>query len=267
MRPILRWAGAKTQILTKLASYYQDPKYKYIEPFCGSACLFLRLNPKRAVLGDMNSDLIGTYETVRSNPSDVHQAMQGWGLDAETYYKVRAGEGVHTDPISKAARFLYLNRLCFNGIYRTNLSGKFNVPWGATKFRAMLSLEELVSFSEALKGVKLVSGDFAMCLQRVSAKTFVYLDPPYRVTSKRTFREYLPAGFAVDDLHRLRTAIIRIHESGAKFVLSYADSAEARTLGDGFQTVSTPVRRLVAGSASSRTRVEELLISNIEISQ
>jgi DNA adenine methylase len=263
-RPILRWAGSKAQILDRLAQFWLHDEALYIEPFCGSAALFLKLSPKKAILGDLNLDLIETYRVIRLHPERVFRAISKWPKTPDHYYNVRKLNSRALSRVQRAARFIYLNRLCFNGLYRTNLKGEFNVPWGADGAGQFPSAEQFKLFSDSLRTARLVHADFQRTLAYARSGSFVYMDPPYRVSKTRTFKEYMPSGFGSTDLERLRLSLEDLHARGALFLLSYADSEEAAVLASGFETTRLPVKRFIAGSASKRMSVDEVLITNIK---
>lgn len=262
---ILRWAGSKRQILPRLASYWCDRYERYIEPYCGSASLYAYVRPQNAILSDLNPDLIKTLKAIRDIPVDVAESLRQWNPDETTYYNVRRLEAKDLGQNDQAARFIFLNRLCFNGLYRTNLAGSFNVPWGGLKSGRLPTIDQIQGFSNLLRDADIRCCDFEDTVGNVRAGDFVYLDPPYRVTRKRVFREYMPSGFGRDDLVRLRNSLERIDKVGASFVLSYADSEEARSLAEGYRWKTVSVRRQIAGGANHRARAMELIISNEEV--
>ena len=262
-KPLLRWAGSKQQLVGELAQYWADTNGRYVEPFAGSARLFFRLEPKAALLGDINAELVATYCEVRDHPEDVHASLSRLRNDADKYYELR---GLDPETLSKpvrAARFIYLNRYCFNGLYRTNQSGKFNVPYGGRKCGQLPPLSTLEETSDLLKCATIVCFDFATTLEDAKQDDFVYLDPPFSVAEKRVFREYDSAGFGNADIARLRKSIEALEEAGVGFVLSYDDSKEGQVLADGFQSTRVSTRRNIAGFSGSRRRATELLISNV----
>ena len=261
-RPLLRWAGSKRQLVPQLASYWRTDNARYIEPFAGSACLFFHLEPPTAMLGDINRELIETYQVVQSQPQDLFQALNRWTNQADEYYRVRAMDLTILDQIQRAARFIYLNRFCFNGLYRTNRSGRFNVPYGGYKSGSLPSLQQLFKASELLDRTELLAEDFALTIKHVRAGDFVYLDPPFSVTGQRIFKEYGRTTFAESDLARLRQALVELDDLGATFLLSYADSPEATMLAEGFTTKRITARRNIAGFTGSRRTFGELLITN-----
>ena len=233
-----------------------------MEPFAGSASLFFAIGPRRAILGDLNRDLISTYSTIEADPQGVATALTGWKTDEDTYYRVRDEAGDLEDPVERAARFVYLNRLCFNGLYRTNRDGHFNVPYGARGAGRLPDAAVLEAVSRCLRGVTLVAKDFSEVLGMASQGDLVYMDPPYRVTSRRVFREYQAGEFSSADLNRLRSWLEKLDNQGIDFVVSYADSKEGRSLGEGFNSKRVRVRRNIAGFAKHRRLAYELMISN-----
>jgi DNA adenine methylase len=217
-------------------------------------------------LGDNNSELINVYRMLRKDPTRIHRRLVGIPRDGRSYYRWRSKDPKKLDAETKALRFVYLNHNCFNGIYRTNNAGQFNVPFG-TKLATYLSRDEFVGCSEALANVKLVAGDFEATLANVAPGDFVYLDPPYAVTSRRLFREYGKKSFGTDDVERLSAELQRIHRIGAHFVVSYADCREARALADNWNSQKFLVQRHIAGFSDHRTRSFEWLIYNMPTPQ
>ena len=262
-KPLLRWAGSKQQLVGELASYWNGSKGRYVEPFAGSARLFFRLEPEKALLGDINTDLIATYCEVRDDPENVHSSLSSLPNDSGKYYELRAADPEQLTRTERAARFIYLNRYCFNGLYRTNQSGKFNVPYGGQKSGQIPSLSALKNTSDMLKRATIVCSDFVRTLEEAKQDDFVYLDPPFSVAEKRVFREYDSADFGVEDIARLRKCIEDLDAAGIEFVLSYDDSTEGRTLAEGFTSRRVTTRRNIAGFSGSRRTATELLISNV----
>jgi DNA adenine methylase len=261
-RSFLRWAGSKRKLVPRLEKFWDNSFTRYVEPFAGSACLFFSIAPERAVLGDNNDELINVYKKLRAVPERMHRRLVHISRDRDTYYRWRAKEPSELDEETRALRFIYLNHNCFNGIYRTNVNGQFNVPFGS-KLATYLSRDEFLSCAEALANAELVSGDFQDTLSRVERGDFVYLDPPYAVTSRRVFRQYGKKPFHTDDVERLSIELQRIHKLGAHFVVSYADCREARTLAKDWNSQKVLVRRHIAGFSDHRTRSFEWMIYNL----
>jgi DNA adenine methylase len=185
MNAILRWAGSKRQLLTKLVAHWPGGNARYIEPFCGSACLFFAIRPTEAILGDLNHELIETYSVLRTEFDEVATELQQLKRSKSEYYRIRAQSPEALRPITRAARFLYLNRHCFNGIYRTNKAGVFNVPYGPQKRDTPIDEAALRDAAAELKKAVLIAGDFSATLKHVRQGDFVYLDPPYVVRERR----------------------------------------------------------------------------------
>lgn len=261
-KPFLRWAGSKRQIIPVLAEYWKTDYSRYIEPFAGSASLFFYLHPKKAVLGDLNHHLISTYRAVRDNPLSIARLLRSFEIGQRAYKEIRTSFNRESNGNRRAAQFIYLNRFCFNGLYRTNLDGAFNVPYGAHKSGSLPSTSELRSLSRLLQRCKLVRGDFENVLREAGSGDFIYMDPPFAVGARRVFREYHPETFADSDVGRLRKWLKILNRNGARFVVSYAQSKEAEILAEGFDVRKVFVRRNIAGFAGNRARALELLISN-----
>lgn len=259
--PFLRWAGSKRKQVTRLALFWSPNHKRYVEPFAGSACLFFEIAPKVAVLGDSNEELIEVYRVVRDEPERLYRRLCRIGRDPATYLRWRYLKPETLDRETRALRFLYLNRNCFNGIYRTNLRGEFNVPMG-TRLGEYFSRDDLLRCCRLLRSSTLVAGDFAKTLERVTAGDFVYLDPPYAVTSRRIFREYGKETFDTADIPRLSESLTEIVRRKADFLVSYADCAEARQLARKWFSVRLPIKRHIAGFAGCRKTAYEWLISN-----
>ncbi|MGH2361408.1 MAG: DNA adenine methylase [bacterium] len=261
--PFLRWAGSKRQHVPLLRQYWCAAQHKrYIEPFAGSAALFFAVAPPRAVLGDLNGELIQTYRALSRDPEAVYRKLTRFAKGEAAYYRFRAMR--RSDAKWLAARFIYLNRFCFNGLYRTNFRGEFNVPYGAPKNDRLPDLDHLAACAQLLSRARLVRADFRRPLAMVEPGDFVYMDPPYAVSRRRVFVEYGKEPFSTDDLIDLATWLEEIDRRGASFVLSYADSHEARSLFRGWENRRFAVRRNVAGFSGARRNHYELFVSNMK---
>ncbi len=264
LRPILRWAGSKRALLPRLREFWEPEKFKrYVEPFAGSASLFFSLAPKHGILNDINADLVEVYRQIRNNPGKLHAALELLPLGRTSYYQIRAILAEALSPAERAARFIFLNRYCFNGLYRTNLEGQFNVPFSATKTGRLPSFGELMTASELLRRAEIYCGDFEEILDRTNQGDFVYMDPPYAVESRRVFREYGPKHFRSDDLKRLANALRDLHRRKVVFVVSYALCREALAAFDGWCIQRALIQRNISGFAEHRRRAVELLVTNV----
>jgi DNA adenine methylase len=260
LKPMIRWAGSKRKLLPLLLRY-APAHTRYVEPFAGSACLFFALSPKSALLGDMNDELMQSYIAVRDMPSDVHAKLRKMPVTADYYYKLRAMDLTNAHPAERSARFLYLNRFCFNGVYRTNRQGHFNVPRGV-RTGSLPTKEELNCWSERLQRASFYVGDFEGCISDVGAGDFVYLDPPYSKSGVRNRGEYGYSAFSAVDLPRLRACIQEISDRGATFLLSYRYSRDITNAFPDWHRRTLNVRRHVSGFVAARANVKEVLFSN-----
>ncbi len=261
--PFLRWAGSKRLLLPHLKPFWTSRHKRYIEPFAGSACVFFAINPPKAILGDLNPELIATYREVKYRiPAVLTELRRLRPQNKKEYLRLRALETSTLGPSVRAARFIYLNRFCFNGIYRTNLAGKFNVPYSGDRCGALPENAIFADCSRRLRSARFIRGDFEKVLKHATRGDLVYMDPPYAVRAHRVFREYHPDAFTYDDITRLRRWMEQLDRKGIDFVVSYAESDEADILKKGFSYKAISVRRHIAGFAAHRRVSSELLITN-----
>lgn len=229
MKPLLRWAGGKRWAIPLLASgirsHLLETKGRYIEPFVGGGAMALHLSWPRMILGDAEEDLIHTYVALRDCPeevADVLEALSEIGTDKESYYLVR--ETPADDWVESAGRFIYLNKLCFNGIHRKNRSGQFNVPFGGN--RELPSRDRIFEISDALQGAELHAKDFSELISKAVEGDIVYADPPY----DESFGDYTKAGFSREDQRRLACSLRSAHQRGVAIITHNADTELVRDL-------------------------------------
>jgi len=228
----------------------------------GSASLFFALRPKNAILADINPDLVGTFLAVRDHPQAVANRLRRIPLGKRSFYSVRDSLHPDMDAIDAAASFIFLSRFCFNGLYRTNQAGRFNVPYGATGGMQLPTAAELRRVAGALSICTIKNSDFIEVLEETERGDFVYLDPPYAVGNRRVFKQYSSSSFGVEDLQRLAAGLRAIDRKGVAFVLSYALCSEAMRFFKCWETRRVYVQRNIAGFAEHRRRAGEVLISN-----
>jgi len=265
IKPFLRWAGSKKKLIPVLKNYWNDNFTRYVEPFVGSGCLFFEIQPKRAVLGDLNAELIETYKVIRREPEELAALLSKLPLGRDSYNSIRNDSTDALDHLGLAARFIYLNRYCFNGLFRTNNNGGFNVPYGGDRSGKLPSLEHLKAISKSLKKCSMIATDFEKILDRTRKGDFVYMDPPFAVGNRRVFKQYGPQNFGLEDLQRLSTALVSMDNKGVSFVVSYAYCREALELFKPWHNKKVFVQRNIAGFTKSRRRAAELIVSNISI--
>lgn len=259
--PFLKWAGGKRWLSNKIVELAQPLLGKYIEPFLGSGAVFFALRPTQAILSDANFELINAYQAIRSDPEKIAQLLRvHQRLHSKDYfYQMRSYKP--RCEFRMAARFIYLNRTCWNGLYRVNLSGKFNVPIG-TKSTVIMPTDDWPAMSDLLKSAKLVCGDFESSIEEAEKGDVVFADPPYTVKHNLNgFIKYNDALFSWGDQVRLRDTLLRARQRGARVIVTNAHHASIREL---YQKhfLLEPVARasVLAGSSAHRGRYEELLI-------
>jgi DNA adenine methylase len=231
----------------------------------GSAALFFAIEPAAAVLSDINSSLVETLCAVRDHPRAVCNRLHRLPQGKEAYYRIREEDATQLSSLDRAARFVYLNRFCFNGLYRTNLKGKFNVPYAASKTGQLPSQEVLFKAAKILSCAQITTNDFDETLKTVQPGDFVYMDPPYAVQNSKIFRQYGPDCFGTDDLARLASALPDIDSCGATFLVSYAMCQEALEAFDGWHIQRVQTQRSVAGFSRHRREAIEILVSNCKL--
>lgn len=261
-KSFLRWAGSKKKIVPILLNHMGSNFNKYLEPFVGSAQLFFASKPKHAILSDTNKSLIDCYQAVKVNPEKVYSNLSELPFGKDNYYLIRALDTKDWDLEKRAARFIYLNTYCFNGLYRTNKQGYFNVPYSETSSK-MLSYDQLILVSKNLQNASFLTGDFEQIIDNnCEDGDFVYLDPPYAIRNKDIFVQYGPETFGLSDISRLQSCIKRIDEKGAHFLLSYAYCDEALDIASKWNHKIISTVRNISGFAKHRKTENEILISN-----
>jgi DNA adenine methylase len=263
--PFLKWAGGKTTLLAELLRHVppRPTLHRYHEPFVGGGALFFAVAPRRAVLSDNNAELVHCYGQVRDDVHGVLDALARHVYEKAHYQNVRALNPLHLPPAARAARFIYLNKTCFNGLWRVNRAGRFNVPIGRYTNPRFHDPCALMAASQALKGVEILHAPFEAALVRAAAGDFVYLDPPYDpVSATSSFASYTAEGFTWDDQKRLARACIALNRRGARFLLSNSATERVRELYRGFEQRTVRAPRFINSKAGSRGRVAELLVFN-----
>lgn len=264
--PVLRWAGSKKGSLKKLTQIIPSKATRYVEVFAGSACLYFHLLPSKALISDNNSELMRFYRILAKSPNEIIELLNKIPREKDTYYAIRSNYFNEKEDCEWAAQFLYLNRNCFNGIYRTNLKGFFNVPFAGSRVAGYPSRENILNISSALSSCELKNDDFEdICINQIKKNDFVYLDPPYYVTTNRVFREYSSKPFSECDFNRLITTLREIDRRGAYFLLSYPNNPIASPLVEEWYHTVIDVRRIISSKVESRGTVSELLIRNYKI--
>lgn len=261
--PLLKWPGGKRWIAPKLADFVRPLlRGTYFEPFLGGGAVFFSLRPADAVLSDVNQELIETYKQIRLHPVKVESALGLLRVGKKDFYEIRAK--VPSDPIARAARFLYLNRTAFGGIYRVNSCGQFNVPYGGgERTPEILIRKELIKSAAAtLKAAKLLSTDFEDQINSAKAGDVVFCDPTYTVAhNKNAFVRYNEKNFSWKDQERLAAAAKAARMRGATVIVTNAAHDSLLSLYHPFRPIRVWRNSCVASDASRRRRVDEFVFA------
>lgn len=264
MTPFLKWAGGKRWLVANHGHWLRSSVGRYLEPFLGSGAVFFYVKPQRAILSDLNEELIATYQALRTQPDEVWRYLRTHQRkhDKEYFYHVRQQNPRAS--ASKAARFIYLNRTCFNGLYRVNLQGVFNVPKG-TKDNVILTTDDFPLVSKRLQPSTIVSQDFLHTIKKAKEGDFLYVDPPYTVRhNKNNFIKYNEKIFSWDDQKRLAESLVLAAKRGASVFLSNADHPCIHELYQAsvWQRIAVNRFSVLASSSKHRKGTTELVISN-----
>ncbi|MDR1837013.1 MAG: DNA adenine methylase [Treponema sp.] len=275
IKPYLKWAGGKRQLLTDIKKCL--PKgmndYIYYEPFVGAGAVFFELQPRKAVINDFNEQLILTYNVIKKNVDDLIILLKKYQEknNEEYYYEIR---NIDRDLIKfnkltdteKAARLIFLNKTCFNGLYRVNSQGLFNVPYGKYKNPAICEEIVLRQINNYLNSNEIIilNNDFEHAVSTADKKSFVYFDPPYHSPDKTNFTGYQADGFNENEQERLRSVIVKMTNRGVKCLLSNSDTVYIRELynHDFFDIMPVQAKRVINSDSAGRGIVNEVLIKN-----
>jgi DNA adenine methylase len=271
-RPIVKWAGGKGKLLSELWMN-RPPKFDaYFEPFVGGGAFFFDLFRRnllnRCTISDANDELMDLYLTVRDRVEEVISELNSgkYVNKKEDYYRIRAEEP--TDSVLRAARFIYLNRTCYNGLYRVNAAGKFNVPFGSYENPKITDAENLRDASDAFKTAEIITGDFEVTVASAKAGDFIYFDPPYApLSNTANFTTYTRAGFDFEEQNRLARVFTELDERGCYVLESNSATAEIRDLYSEHHVVEVFAARAISSDPSTRGKIPELLIRNYQPTQ
>jgi DNA adenine methylase len=263
MDPFLKWAGGKRWLITKSINVFPEKLEfnRYFEPFLGGGAVFFHLQPSNGFLSDINPDLINSYIVVRDSWADLIEILLKYEKRhcKEFYYSVR--ESKPETSLLRAARFIYLNRTCWNGLYRVNKNGDFNVPIG-TKNKVILKTDDFQGISKLLNKMEIGSCDFEETINKADEGDFVFIDPPYTVKHNLNgFLKYNETIFSWEDQMRLKTTVSKAINRGASVLILNADHSSIRTLYEGIGNKVTLERAsVIAGDSKARGIFNELVI-------
>ncbi|MAE34362.1 MAG: DNA methyltransferase [Oceanospirillaceae bacterium] len=261
--PFLKWAGGKRWFAQDFSDIFPSDFNTYFEPFLGSGAVFFHLNPSKSVLSDLNEELINSYIQVRDNWERIEKDLKSYHRkhSKEFYYETRSYKPRIS--MNRAVRFIYLNRTCWNGLYRVNLKGEFNVPVGSKK-NVVLDTDNFYDLSKRLKKSTLIVCDFERTIDKSESGDFIFIDPPYTVKHNMNgFVKYNEKIFTWDDQVRLKNAIERASLRGVKFLLTNAYHESIRDLYHGLgEFLEVERASVISGKATARGRYSELIIRN-----
>lgn len=279
VKPFVKWAGGKRQLMAEIVKYKPKTYKKFIEPFVGGGSVFMELQNNKTVINDFNSELINTYIVIRDNVDGLIQELEKHKKNdsKEYFYELRAWDRDGTlekkSNVERASRFIYLNKTCFNGLFRVNSQGQFNVPYGNYKNPNIVNKEVLIADSKFLNksGIKILNGDFEEATKTARKGDFVYFDPPYAplVEDSQSFVGYTLNGFDYKEQVRLRDLFVELDKKGCFVMLSNSSSKLIHDLYSDYKenTIIIGANRNINSKASGRGKVDEVLVMNYNYKQ
>ncbi len=273
MKPIVKWAGGKTRLLKYISPIIPDDVKTYIEPFFGGGAVFINTEFKNGIINDLNSELMSMYEAVRDEKDNLINELEKYKKNdnEEFFYKLRSLERTsklnELPKYKRAARFIYLNKTCFGGLYRVNSLGHFNVPYAKNiNGKEILNKDNITEWSNKLnnKNVKMLSKDFEEIIDNAKKGDFIFVDPPYFDWSKTAnFTSYTKEGFSIKDQERLRSSLKRANNRGVLFILTNTGNEKVKNFYKDFHMKKVPISRTIAAS-KNKSGYFEYIITNIK---
>ena len=271
--PFLKWVGGKRQLLPKIIEYLPKNirELRYFEPFIGGGAVLFHLQPENAVINDFNKELINVYNVVKDNLDDLIVDLKKHKNTSEYFYQIRGldrtDEFLSLSEVQRASRIIYLNKTCFNGLYRVNNAGEFNAPFGRYKNPNIVNEPTLKAVNKFLNknNISINNGDYSDVLETADENSFIYLDPPYHPISENSnFTGYVQGGWDMFDQIRLREVCDILNEKGAKFLLSNSSSPFIKDQYEKYRITTVKAIRAINSNGSDRGEIDEVLIRNYE---
>ena len=268
--PILKWAGGKRQLLPVIMPRIPKDYVRYYEPFVGAGAVLFELQPANAVINDANGELINVYNIIKQRPNDLIVLLKQYEKNhsKDEYYRLRNLDRDVTEfsglsSLEKAARTIYLNRTCYNGLYRVNRKGFFNTPIGRNSSIQIVNEKGILDINGFLNSsnIQIMNGDYRTSIKTATSNDFVFLDPPYYPTNRDSFLRYDVSPFGIDEQEDLKRVGDGLTHRGIRFIETNSDCQEIRELYSGYNLVEVDVRRCINANADGR-RGKELIISN-----
>jgi DNA adenine methylase len=272
-KPFVKWVGGKRQLLRQFRDMglyppddFDPVTNTYFEPFVGGGAVFFDLLPKKAELSDLNTELVSTYNVIKNDVDALIKSLKKHRYEKEYYLEVRAKDPKTLSDLDVASRFIFLNRTCFNGMYRVNSKGEFNVPFGKYTNPIICDGENLLKVSKALQKVTIKNQDYKKVLDKAKKGDFVYFDPPYYPVSKTaSFTSYTTDAFLEKEQTELRDTFVELHERGCFVMLSNSDTSVINELYSNIKDVKVSkvaAGRAINSNASKRGKISEVLVTN-----
>ena len=268
--PVVKWVGGKRQIIDQIFQYIPKNISTYYEPFFGGGAVLFELQPKKAVINDINKELINLYEVIKNNTEELLEDLKTHKNDEEYFYYVRELDRDKASynsltPVQKASRIIFLNKTCYNGLFRVNKSGEFNAPFGRYKNPNIVNEITIRAVSNYFKkaDITFMSKDFAEVLKGARKGAFVYLDPPYDpVSDTASFTGYDKGGFNRDEQIRLKNVCDKLNEKGIRFLLSNSATDFIKDLYADYRIEIVKAKRAINSNGDKRGEIDEVLVMN-----
>ncbi len=276
VKPFLKWVGGKGQLLTQLESFLPEKYNSYFEPFVGGGAVFFSIKPQKAHINDINKTLVKTYIHIKNDVEKIIKSLRKLEKEflakntearKEFYYLIREKYNLLShDDFKKSVYFLFLNKTAFNGIYRENSKGGFNIPFGSYKKPKIVNEENLRAVSKMLSATKITSGSFVDAVKKAKAGDFVYFDPPYHPLSETSsFTSYSKDSFSKDDQIKLRDLFVQLDKRGVFVMLSNSSAPFVKEIYFGYKQIPVFASRMINSKADKRGKISEVVIINYDL--
>ena len=254
-KPVLKWAGGKSQMLGEIVARMPKSFHTYIEPFFGSGAVFFAIGAKHAIVSDSNPELVNLYKVISTDVEALIEILSTYENTEDVFYSIRALDWETLPPIEAAARTIYLNKTCYNGLYRVNKKGQFNTPYANNKRSSYCDVDEIRKASEILKKAELICGDYHTVLKdRAQENDFIFLDPPYVPVSKYSdFKRYTKEQFGERDQRQLADDIHVLYEKGCKVMLTNSNTPLVHELYGKYHVEIFQTKRMINKDGRNRT--------------
>lgn len=273
LSPIVKWVGGKRQLLDEIIPLIPKNYTTYVEPFVGGGAVLFDLQPQKAIINDLNEELINVYRVVKNSPNELLGLLEKHDKfnNEEYYYDIRKLDREDSyssmSDIEKAARIIYLNKTCFNGLFRVNQAGQFNSPYGRNKNPNIVNKPAILAMSKYFNNnnIKILCGDYRSALNNLRKGAFVYFDPPYMpLSTSSSFTGYTENSFSAKDQEKLKKECDKLNNRGIKFLLSNSDHSLIRELYEGYTITTVKARRSINSKGNKRGEINEVLVRNYD---